>query len=98
MAWIDRQVPEGDEIFYDYIGYFVTNLETAGAQLEKLGFQVSAINIQYNENEAGELIPTGTSTGSRNLIVGLSRCSPRLAKVLLRTSFWPCWRAIRVYM
>ena len=61
MAWIDRQVPEGDEIFYDHIGYFVPNLETAGAQLEKLGFQVSAINIQYNENEAGELIPTGTS-------------------------------------
>ena len=55
MAWIDRQVPEGDEIFYDHIGYFVPNLETAGAQLEKLGFQVSAINIQYNENEAGEL-------------------------------------------
>ena len=61
MAWIDRQVPEGDEIFYDHIGYFVPNLETAGAQLEKLGFQVSDINIQYNENEAGELIPTGTS-------------------------------------
>ena len=61
MAWIDRQIPEGDEIFYDHIGYFVPNLETAGAQLEKLGFQVSAINIQYNENEAGELIPTGTS-------------------------------------
>ncbi len=61
MAWIDRQVPEGDEIFYDHIGYFVPNLETAGAQLEKLGFQVSGINIQYNENEAGELIPTGTS-------------------------------------
>ena len=53
MAWIDRQIPKGDEIFYDHIGYFVPNLETAGAQLEKLGFQVSAINIQYNENEAG---------------------------------------------
>ena len=61
MAWIDRQVPEGDEIFYDHIGYFVPNLEAAGVQLVKLGFQVSAINIQYNENEAGELIPTGTS-------------------------------------
>lgn len=61
MGWVDRQVPEGDEIFYDHIGYFVPDLKTAGAQLEKLGFQVSGINIQYNDNEAGELIPTGTS-------------------------------------
>lgn len=61
MAWIDRQTPNGDEIFYDHIGYFVPDLEVAGAQLEKLGFQVSGINIQYNENSAGELHPTGTS-------------------------------------
>ncbi len=61
MAWVDRQSPEGDEIFYDHIGYFVPNLEIAGMQLEKLGFQVSDINIQYNENAAGELHPTGTS-------------------------------------
>ena len=70
MAWIDRQVPEGDEIFYDHIGYFVPNLESAGAQLEKLGFQMSAINIQYNENEAGELIPTGTSNRLAKLNLG----------------------------
>ncbi|MEL0020556.1 MAG: VOC family protein [Rickettsiales bacterium] len=61
MAWIDRQSPEGDEIFYDHIGYFVPDLEEAGAQMEKLGFQVSGINIQYNENAEGELHPTGTS-------------------------------------
>ena len=51
MAWINRQIPKCDEIFFDHIGYFVENLETAGLQMELLGFQVSDINIQYNENE-----------------------------------------------
>ncbi len=70
MAWVDRQSPEGDEIFYDHIGYFVPDLEIAGAQLEKLGFQVSDINIQYNENAAGELHPTGTSNKLAKLNLG----------------------------
>ena len=69
MAWIDRQMPQGDEIFYDHVGYFVPDLELAGAQLEKLGFQVSGINTQYNENNAGELILSGTS----NRLVKLNR-------------------------
>ncbi|MDD9913493.1 MAG: VOC family protein [Rhodospirillaceae bacterium] len=69
MAWIDRQTPQGDEIFYDHIGYFVPDLDAAGAQLEKLGFQVSGINTQYNENAAGELVLTGTS----NKLVKLTR-------------------------
>ena len=70
MAWVYRQSPEGDEIFYDHIGYFVPDLEIAGTQLEKLGFQVSDINIQYNENAAGELHPTGTSNKLAKLNLG----------------------------
>jgi hypothetical protein len=69
MAWVDRQIPQGDEIFYDHVGYFVPDLATAGAQLEKLGFQVSGTNIQYNENSAGELVLSGTS----NRLVKLNR-------------------------
>ena len=69
MAWIDRQSPEGDETFYDHIGYFVHDLDDAGAQMEKLGFQVSATNIQYNEDAAGELQRTHTS----NKLVKLNR-------------------------
>lgn len=69
MAWIDRQIPQGDEIFYDHIGYFVPDLELAGAQLERLGFQVSGVNTQYNENNAGELVLSGTS----NRLVKLNR-------------------------
>ena len=61
MVRIDRQIPQGDEIFYDHIGYFVSDLEDAGTKLEKLGFQISNINIQYNQDAQGILHLTGTS-------------------------------------
>jgi len=60
-AWIDRQLPQGDEIFLDHIGYFVADLETAAHQLTRLGFRVSPLNVQYNANERGDLVPAGTS-------------------------------------
>jgi len=60
-AWIDRQLPQDGEIFLDHVGYFVADLEAAGRQLERLGFRVSPINVQYNANEQGDLVPTGTS-------------------------------------
>ena len=40
--WIDRQLPDGDEIFLDYAGYFVTDLDAAARQLKRLGLQVPA--------------------------------------------------------
>ena len=70
MAWIDRQSPEGDEIFYDHIGYFVHDLDNVGVRMEKLGFQVSATNIQYNEDAAGELQRTHTSNKLVKLNLG----------------------------
>lgn len=70
MAWIDRQSPEGDEIFYDHIGYFVYDLDDAGMRMEKLGFQTSATNIQYNEDAAGELQRTHTSNKLVKLNLG----------------------------
>lgn len=60
-AWTDRQLPQGDEIFLDHVGYFVADLEAAGRQLQRLGFQVSPRNVQYNANEQGDLVPAGTS-------------------------------------
>jgi Glyoxalase-like domain len=60
-AGTDRQLPQGDEIFLDHVGYFVADLEAAGRQLERLGFQVSPLNVQCNANERGALLPTGTS-------------------------------------
>jgi hypothetical protein len=60
-GWIDRQLPEGDELFLDHAGYFVADLEAGAHQLRRLGFQVSPLNVQYNANERGELMATGTS-------------------------------------
>jgi hypothetical protein len=75
-AWTDRQLPQGDEIFLDHVGYFVADLEAAGRQLERLGFQVSPLNVQCNANERGALLPTGTSNRlallDRGFIEGLA--------------------------
>jgi hypothetical protein len=60
-AFMDRQLPAGDEIFLDHVGYFVADLEHAGARLERLGFQVSKINVQTNADASGILAPSGTS-------------------------------------
>lgn len=60
-GWLDRQLPAGGEVFLDHVGYFVADLDTAGAQLERLGFRVSLTNVQTNADAAGALKPSGTS-------------------------------------
>ena len=70
MAWVNRQSPKGPEIFYDHIGYFVHDLNQAGDQLEKLGFQISDTNIQYNEDADGILQRTHTSNKLAKLNLG----------------------------
>lgn len=59
--WADRQLPQGDDVFLDHVGYFVADLDAAGAQLERLGFRVSLTNVQTNADANGELKPSGTS-------------------------------------
>ena len=59
-GWTDRQMPAGDEVFLDHVGFFVQDLDDAGRRLARLGFQVSAVNVQTNDIE-GELRPSGTS-------------------------------------
>ncbi len=61
QRWIDRQLPAAGEIFLDHIGYFVRDLDAAGARLARLGFRVSPINLQQNVDETGTLRPSGTS-------------------------------------
>ena len=48
-GWVDRQMPAGDEVFLDHVGYFVADLDDAGQRLGRLGFQVSAVNVQTND-------------------------------------------------
>lgn len=60
-GWTDRQMPVGNEVFLDHVGLFVADLEAAGQQLARLGFQVSQINVQTNADANGALVPSGTS-------------------------------------
>jgi hypothetical protein len=68
--WINRQLPERDEVFIDHVGYFVSDLDAAGAQLERLGFRVSLVNVQTNADARGELKPSGTSNRLARLKFG----------------------------
>ena len=70
MSWIGRQLPERGEVFLDHVGLFVANLDAAGAQLERLGFRVSAINVQTNADASGALRPSGTSNRLAKLKFG----------------------------
>src|SRR5436853_6233659 len=70
MNWVRRQLPERGEVFLDHVGYFVTDLAAAGAQLERLGFRVSATNVQTNADASGALKPSGTSNRLAKLQFG----------------------------
>jgi hypothetical protein len=59
--WVDRQVPEGDEIFLDHTAHFVGDLDVAKAALQRLGFSPSAVNLQNNLGPDGVSRPSGTS-------------------------------------
>lgn len=68
--WVDRQLPERDEVFLDHVGYFVADLDAAGTQLERLGFRVSLTNVQTNADASGALKPSGTSNRLARLKFG----------------------------
>ena len=51
--WTERQLPQRGEVFIDHVGYFVADLDAAGAQLERLGFRVSLVNVQTNADAKG---------------------------------------------
>ena len=70
VTWIARQLPQREEVFLDHVGYFVHDLDAAGAQLERLGFRVSLTNVQTNANAKGELVPSGTSNRLARLKFG----------------------------
>jgi hypothetical protein len=60
MTWTERQLPEGDEVFLDHVGWFVAELDAAAAQLQRLGFQVSVENVHMNMGADGVQRPSGT--------------------------------------
>ena len=54
-------MPEEDEIFLDHVGFFAEDLDDAGSRLQRLGFQVSDVNVQLNADASERLAPSGTS-------------------------------------
>lgn len=65
----DTQLPTGEQLFLDHVGYFTADLAIAGLTLERLGFDVSAVNAQASLDPTGALVPAGTS----NRLVRLRR-------------------------
>lgn len=57
----DRQTPDAGEIFLDHIGWYVPDLDAAGAAFERLGFVLTPYTLHAHENAAGERIPSGTA-------------------------------------
>lgn len=68
--WTERQLPQHGEVFIDHVGYFVADLEAAGAAIERLGFRVSLVNVQTNADARGTLHPSGTSNRLAKLEFG----------------------------
>lgn len=60
MAWVERQKPEGDEVFLDHVGWFVADLDRAAERLARLGFLVSPENVHMNRAADGSATPSGT--------------------------------------
>jgi Glyoxalase-like domain len=69
LIWTDSQVPAEGQVFVDHTAHFVADLERAARTLSKLGFLVSATNLQTNLAPDGTRKPSGTS----NRLVRLRR-------------------------
>ena len=60
-----RQLPAGEEIFLDHIGYFVPDIEAAARALARVGFAPTPVSIQVNPDQGGgptRLTGTGNVT------------------------------------
>jgi hypothetical protein len=75
---VDRQLPQGEEIFLDHVGHFVADRDAASRALERCGFAPTPVSIQVN--------PDGTPTGTGNVCAMLTR---GYVEVLFRTAATP---------
>lgn len=58
---VNRQTPASGEIFLDHIGWYVPDMDAAGAAFERLGFVLTPYTLHTHENAAGERTPSGTA-------------------------------------
>ena len=82
-AQAGRQLPLGEEIFLDHVGFFVRDVEAAGRALRRLGFAPAPLSIQVNPDPGG-VAPRLTGTG--NIIAMLSQ---GYIEVLFKTADTP---------
>jgi hypothetical protein len=71
---IDRQLPQGGEIFLDHVGHFVRDANAAADSLVRLGFTPTPMSIQVNPDGAGGEKPTGTGNICAMLPRGYVEC------------------------
>ncbi len=65
-----EQLPGKDEIFLDHVGWYLPDLDQAGAAFERLGFTLTPYAVHGDRDPAtGEVVPTG----SANRLVILER-------------------------
>ncbi len=57
---VDRQLPQGDEIFLDHVAHFVRDAQAASRALTRCGFAPTPVSIQVHPDAAGGATPTGT--------------------------------------
>jgi hypothetical protein len=62
-AQAGRQLPLGEEIFLDHVGFFVRDVKAAGRALRRLGFAPAPLSIQVNPDPGGSA-PRLTGTGN----------------------------------
>lgn len=62
VAGATRQLPIGDEIFLDHIGWFVPDMDAAGRALERLGFLLTPFSLHGDRDAVtGAIKPVGTA-------------------------------------
>jgi hypothetical protein len=61
MRWIERQLPEGDEVFLDHVGWFVADLDAAADAFRRLGFAIHDESLHMNADAEGRQVPAGTA-------------------------------------
>ena len=71
---IDRQLPEGDEIFLDHVGHFVRDPKPAADALARAGFAPTPLSVQVNPDGKGGEQLTGTGNICAMLPRGYVEC------------------------
>ncbi len=60
-SFASRQTPAPGEIFLDHVGWYVPDIEQAGAAFERLGFRLTPFTPHSHESATGERTPSGTA-------------------------------------